>query len=162
MSIVYMMYVCPEIADLFSCMNMFECATCVQLVCDKANLFASGCAAGRAFPLYNMKTGDCSQADAGEEAGESFLLYISPNTEDAPLAGEEAHALNCAIKGTRTVCTRSAPIACRSKLCSCTDCIVWTVVVAVCIHTYVCRICGACKHPHYQCWVWRDVVMTTV
>lgn len=100
MCYVYCVYdVCPEIADLFSCMNLFECAMCVQLVCDKANLFASGCAAGRAFPLYNMKTGDCSQADAGEEAGESFLLYISPNTEDAPLAGEEAHALNCAIKG---------------------------------------------------------------
>ena len=73
---------------------------CVQLVCKKPNLFASGCAAGRAFPLYNMKTGDSSQADK-EKAGESCLLYISPNAEDAPLAGEEAHALNYAIRGTR-------------------------------------------------------------
>ena len=75
---------------------------CVQLVCEKPNLFASGCAAGRAFPLYNMKTGDSIQADK-EKAGESCLLYIPPSAEDAPLAGEEAHALNYAIKGSRTL-----------------------------------------------------------
>ena len=71
----------------------------MQLVCDRANLFASGCAAGRAFPVYNMKTGDHSQADKSEEARGASLVYISPNTQDAPLSAEEAHTLNCAIKG---------------------------------------------------------------
>ena len=121
-----------------SCLRMCY----VQLVCDKANLFASGCAAGRAFPLYNMKTGDCSQADASGEAGESCLLYIPPNAEDAPLSGEEAHALNFAIKGTRTTlhhfCTSWVQVD--QVVVHVQNCIVWTVSCNS-VHVSVCTGC---------------------
>ena len=73
------------------------CSFYLQLVCDRSTLYASGCAAGRAFPHYTVKSLSKEQLKSRSEA---LLLYISPDPAGAPLSVDEAHSLNAAINGT--------------------------------------------------------------
>jgi probable aminopeptidase NPEPL1 len=71
----------------------------IIIVCSRANLYASGLAAARPFPHYNMKTNRSSSDNNGRS--ESILVYMSPDASDPPLSADEAHSLNIAIKGMR-------------------------------------------------------------
>ena len=55
---------------------MLIISTLLQIVCDHADIYASGCAVARAFPLYNRKTSSTSLA-----ALESNEITAESNSE---------------------------------------------------------------------------------
>lgn len=71
----------------------------IVVVCDKENLFASGCAVARAFPLYSRKT---SKAENGVTSAESVAVDVEfLLTGDDCVTKEDVLVLESAAKGIR-------------------------------------------------------------
>jgi len=67
----------------------------VLIVCERENIYASGCAVARCFPLFNRKTGDDSKkGDATKTVNVEFLVATQESVKCADLSEQEISLLN--------------------------------------------------------------------
>lgn len=72
----------------------------VVIVCERQDLFASGCAVARAFPLYSKKS-KCSQAQSATVNVEFVIVDAESGSAAASLTDDEVNCLENAAYGIR-------------------------------------------------------------
>lgn len=74
-----------------------------QVVCERSDVFASGCAVARAYPMYSRKTPMTGPAPSTPPTVSVHFLLVSEEsaTLEAPLSAAELKCLQTAAHGVR-------------------------------------------------------------